>query len=186
MRTIILLLVCGVAAGCISGRRSGMAYNDEYDAIKVEQTVGNSLSIMPLQKVIVCLNPRRETRRANSFTNPVVSVTTNMSLVFVTNQTVTAMTNLSRTLSTNQFALPVPLPTAATNETAEAAANVETNTLATIVALPPLPNSTNSTVTVTANVTLSKAPTQTALTANHQQVLNHQVTVNTTIMNLTT
>ena len=54
------------------------------------------------------------------------------------------------------------------------------------MALPPLPNSTNSTVTTSANVTLSKAPTQTALTANHQQLLNHQVTVNTTNMNLTT
>ena len=101
MRTIALLLLCSLAAGCMMNKKTGMAYNDPYDAIKVEQTMGNSVSAMPLQKTIVCLNPRRETRRANSFTNPVVSSITNISIVYVTNLTVTATTNMSLTLSTN-------------------------------------------------------------------------------------
>ena len=178
MRTMLLLLFCVLAAGCMLNRKTGMAYNDEYDAIKVEQTMGNSVSAMPFQKTIVCLNPRRETRRAHSFTNPAVSVITNVSLTFVTNQTITATTNLSRTFSTNQFAMPAPLTV--TNE-----AGVETNVVATLLATPS-PNSTNNTVTSTANLTVSKGPSQMALTANHQHLLNRQVTLNTTNMNLTT
>src|SRR5436190_14392199 len=186
MRNIALLIVCSALAGCMGNKKSGIAYVDAYDDVKVEQTMGNSVSAAPLQKVIVCLNPRRETHRVNAVTNQAVSAVTNVSLVYVTNQTVTATTNLSRTLSTNQFALPAPLQTpATTNENAEAGANAETNTVATLAAPPP-PNSTNNTVTTTANITLSKAPTQTSLTANHQQLLNRQISLNTTNMNLLT
>src|SRR5687767_4824303 len=115
MRVILLLLVCAMAAGCISVRKTGMAYDDEYDAVKVEQTMANSVSAKMFQKTIVCLNPRRETRRVNSLTNPVVSITTNVTLSYVTNQTITAITNLSRTFSTNLFAQPQSTK-AATNE----------------------------------------------------------------------
>ena len=186
MRTIALLIVCSVLAGCMSNKKSGMAYIDAYDGVQVEQTMGNSVSAAPLQKTIVCLNPRRETRRVSSVSNQVVSAVTNVSLVYVTNQTVTATTNMSRTLSTNQFALPA-LPTApTTNETVEAGANVETNTVATLPPQAPPPNSTNNTVTTTANITMSRAPSQTSLTANHQQLLNRQITLNTTTVNLIT
>jgi hypothetical protein len=188
MRIVLLLLIGALASGCIATRKTGMAYQDEYDAIRVEQTVGNSVSARPLQKVIVCLNPRRETRRVNSYTNPVVSVYTNVSLVYVTNQTILATTNWSRTFSTNQFAVPPPPPTlVATNESGDLTANVETNTSVTLsTAPPPAPNSTNNTLTASGNVIMSRAPTQTSLTANHQQLLNRQVTLNTTNMTLVT
>ena len=185
MRTIALLLVCSALVGCMSNKKSGMAYVDTYDGVQVEQTMANTVSSAPLQKTIVCLNPRRETRRVSSLTNQVVLSVTNVSLVYVTNQTITATTNMSRTLSTNQFALPAPLPTPpVTNETAEAGANVETNAVVALQTQAPPPNSTNNTVTTTANITLSKAPSQTSLTANHQQLLNRQITINTTNVNL--
>lgn len=168
----------------MANRRQGMAYNDEYDGIRVEQTMGNSVSAMPIQKTIVCLNPRRETRRAHSFTNPVVTSITNISLVHVTNLTITSTTNMSFTLSTNLLAPPPPPPPPPTNEVAEA--GVETNTFANIVTGPPAPppNSTNNTVTRSANVTISRGPSQTAMTANHQQLVNRQITLNTTNMSL--
>jgi hypothetical protein len=165
-------------------KKTGMAYHDPYDGIKVEQTMGNSVSAMPLQKTIVCLNPRRETRRAHSFTNPVVTSITNISVVYVTNLTITATTNMSLTLSTNLLASPPPPPAPATNEVAEAGA--ETNTIVNIPPPAPPPNSTNNTVTRSANVTVSRGPSQIASTANHQQLLNRQITLNTTNMSLTT
>ena len=181
MRLVSLLLIPFLFISC-SFKRHGVAYNDEYEAVRVEQTVGNHVSGRILERTLLCLNPRRETRRAPSVTNTVVSYATNVSLAYITNTTVTVTTNENRTSATNLTAT-IPPPALSVTETNDPAASGETNQV--VIAAPPSSSSTNNSVSNTRNSTLSKAPSQVSTTINQQTLLTLQVTVSTNNVSVT-
>jgi hypothetical protein len=167
-------------AGC-SFKRHGMAFDDEYESVRVEQTVGNHVSGRIFERTLLCLNPRRETRRAPAVTNVLVTYQTNVSLSYVTNQTITVTTNQNRTAATNLIAT-IPPPPPSVTETNEAPA--ETNQV--VQTTPPSTSTTNDSVSVNRSSTLSKSPNQVATTVNQQTLLTHQITVSTNNVTLTT
>jgi hypothetical protein len=175
MRLACLLLL----AGC-SFRRHGTSFDDEYESVRVEQTVGNHVSGRIFEKTLLCLNPRRETRRAPAITNTVVSYATNVSVSYVTNQTVTVTTNQNRTSATNLVVYAPPPVVVETNEPVA----VETNAVA-VVNTQPI-GGTNDSVSSNRNTTFSKSPNQVATTINQQTMLTHQITVSTNNVSLTT
>ena len=66
----ILILIAGVLlAGCAGTHPKGSSKVDEFDAVKVDQMSGNNVSRSPMQKVILCLNARRESRLVTATTN---------------------------------------------------------------------------------------------------------------------
>ncbi|MEO8426742.1 MAG: hypothetical protein ABI651_06480 [Verrucomicrobiota bacterium] len=164
-------------------KKQGVAHTDEYDAVKVEQMIGNDVSGHVFERTILCLNARRETRKAPTVTNQVVTLVTNITLMTITNQTVTLVTNQSRTLATNFVALPVPPPISAT--TTNEPATAETNQVVAIPITQP-PSSTNLSVTAASNVTVSKAGNQVVTTLNSQSLLSRQVTTTTNSLSITT
>ena len=157
-------------AGCAGRHPKGTASYDDYDAVKVEQMVGNNVSQAVFAKTIVCLNARREIRRVTALTNVVVTSVTNQTVNAITNQTISMATNMMFTTMTNLAAAqPQPLlqaPGDATTgtpaETNAPAASTSTVTLTT----PQL--STNVTVSLANNVSATAAPSQ--RTANSQLV----------------
>ena len=132
---------------------------DVFDSVKVDQMVGNNVSVAPLQRTILCLNARRETHQAGAITNQNVVVVTNVTLSTVTNQTVTVVTNQTQTMATNQVVN---------------------------LAQPVNSNTTNNTVTSGSNLSLSKANNQTIATASHQTLLSQQITVTTNNVSIMT
>jgi len=166
-----------------------VSHYDDYDGIRIDQMVGNSVSGTVFQKVVVCLNARRETHLVTAVGNVSVTSITNQVVNPITNQTISVSTNYLVTTMTNLVPAAPAGPAAAaaaaeTNETAGAANAV----LAEAAILPAL---TNAPTTVATNLTLSVANNKSATsganqsTANNQLVrtLNNQIT--TTSNNLT-
>jgi hypothetical protein len=173
-------LGAALLSGCITFKKQ-VSYKDEYDAVRVDQMVANEVSPRVLQRTIVRLNARRETRPGLPTTNQWVTLLTNVTVTTLTNQTVTAVTNRSRTLATNQLAQLAP---ASQEPSAAAPAGAETNQIV-LANTPPSP-STNQSVTTAFNLTLSKAHNQTVTTANAQTLLSRQVTFTTNNLSMTT
>ena len=144
--------------------------------------IGNHVSGRVFERVIVCLNARRETREVNLVTNQTISLITNLSLFTITNQTVTATTNESRTLATNVIATPFSAQLSLTSTNGPAAP--ETNDVVSIATPQPV-SSTNQTVTAANNTTFSKGNNQLVTTLNSQALLSRQVTTSTNNMSMT-
>lgn len=178
MRLLLFSLVAMLIAGCAGPDRHGYSYTDPYDSVRVDQMTGNHVSGRVLERTLVCLNARRETRLVTSVTNQIVEFLTNVVVISVTNLTVTFTTNSSRTLATNLIPAlrPGPAP--------EAAESGDTNTV--VAAAPPALPTTNVTVTTGGNTTLSRTPQQTVSTATLQTVSSRQVTVSTNNLAITT
>ncbi len=168
MKIFHLMLCTILLAGCTGAQKKGMSYYDDYDAVKVDQMVGNSVSGAAFQKTIVCLNARRETRRVSAVTNVTVMMVTNQIVNAITNQTVSIATNYLFTTMTNLAPLSPGVHAASpTDEAAVAAvAAAETNTVVVV---------TNAGPAVTTNLTVSIASNQSATTAPNQAAANSQV-----------
>ena len=178
---MLLVFVAVFIAGCAVPPSQGTSRVDRFDAVAVDQTVGNNVSSSPLQRTILCLNARRESRAAPAVTNQTVTMVTNITLSTVTNLTITMVTNLTRSMVTNlTVTLAVPPAASSTNE----AGAVETNTLVSLI--PPAARLiTNNTATLGSNLSVSKAGNQTVTAANYQTLLSRQVTVETNNQSIT-
>jgi hypothetical protein len=166
MKTFSVFLAAILVAGCSGAHKKGISRYDDYDAVKVDQMVGNNVSGAAFQKTLVCLNARRESRRVTALTNTVVMPVTNVTVTAITNQTISIATNLLFTTMTNLApALPGSQGAAPSAEDVAATAAAETNTVATV---------TNTGPSVTTNVTVSLAANQSATTAPSQTVANSQ------------
>lgn len=169
-KVFIFSAAAALLTGCAVFEKKSSAWNDPFEQVKVAQTVGNQVSRAPLQRTILCLNARRETRVVTGETNVVITYLTNQVVTYLTNYSLNSVTNLQANLSTNQLA-PVapPLP-------------VDTNDPAALVvqALPPQGLSTNTSLTRTADqyLTVNTGRDQSVTTLNTQSsvTLNHQLT----------
>lgn len=183
MKICIPILCAVLLAGCAGRQSRGTARYDKFDAVKVEQMVGNKVNFAILEKTIVCLNARRETRTITAVTNTIVTAVTNQSVTAVTNQTISIATNLLYTSMTNLSpAAPItPIVPAGdappdTNAVAIAAAGAA----ALANAAPAL--GTNVTVSIANNSSGTISPSQRAL--NLQQVRSYNNQLTTTSNNL--
>ncbi|HEY2952512.1 MAG TPA: hypothetical protein VGK40_08020 [Verrucomicrobiae bacterium] len=181
---ILCLIVCSaLLAGCTGTHRKGVSRNDAYDAMTIDQMVGNNVSRAVFEKTIVCLNARRESRRVTTVTNVAVTMVTNVTVNAITNQTISiatnvlaqSMTNLASVLTAltpapGEPGFPAPLPLA-----------VETNVAA---ALPiPAPTAaTNVSVSVQNNQSATTAPNQIA--ANNQLIRSYNTQITVTSNNI--
>jgi hypothetical protein len=184
MKYLCLSLSAILLAGCAGTAKKGLSRYDDFDAVKVDQMVGNAISKGMFEKTIICLNARRETRQVTAITNVTVSPVTNQIVNAITNQTISMSTNFLVTTMTNLVPVTAPPPAPAPSAGGEAV----NPALADAVTLPPLTNtpatiSTNLTVTLASNQSGSAGPNQ--ATANNQLVrtVNNQIT--TTSNNLT-
>jgi hypothetical protein len=174
MNRVLSLLALALLCGCAAPQKRGQSQIDPFDAVRIEQMTANNVSGAPLQRTLLCLNARRETRRVLAVTNHVVTLVTNSVVSYTTNLYTASATNTVSTLSTNQL----PLPPAAgigssTNE--ESSPRV-------IAQSPPEP-ATNSAVTRTADTTLSLTSganqsvislnTQSSVAFNNQSTTTH-------------
>lgn len=66
-------LVAALLAGCAGVHKRGTSRIDEYDAVQVDQMVGNNVTRKVFEKTILCLNARRETRTLYAITNQTVA-----------------------------------------------------------------------------------------------------------------
>lgn len=175
MKIFSLFLCAILLAGCAGKHPKGVVQYDDFEAVEIEQMIGNNVSQAVLSKTIVCLNARRETRRVTMLTNTLVTAATNQVIASITNTTISLSTNLVYTVMTNLTpAAPLPPPAVAADGTA-VTSTAETNTT---VAFAPAEAalSTNFTFSVANNASGSRAPNQ--LIANNQSVrtLNLQLT----------
>jgi len=175
MKFLLLFLSAGLLAGC-AGHREGYSRFDPYDAVTVDQMVGNNLSHAPLQRVIVCLNARRETRRVTSVTNMNVWTVTNLTVIPNTNLTISIATNYLVTSMTNFApALGGAGSAGESTEVAAVAPPAETNTV--LAVTNPGPTfSTNVTVSLSANGSATRAPNQNAANAQQVRTVSSQIT----------
>ena len=183
-RLIALWVALVISFSAFAGnKKQGISHADEYDSVQVDQMIGNNVSGRVFERVVLCLNARRETRQLNLVTNQTISLITNINLVTITNQTVTATTNESRTLATNLISMPLSaqLNLTATNGPSTA----ETKEAVTITTPQPL-SSTNYTVTEGVNTTFSKGNNQLATTVNFQALLSRQITTSANNLSITT
>ena len=190
MKNFSVFLGALLLAGCASSEKKGMSRYDEFDAVKIDQMVGNAISKGMFEKTIICLNARRETRQVTALTNITVSPATNHIVNAITNQTITVSTNFLVTTMTNLVpVIPSQPPAATAPPTAGGeGADPAPAALTDAATLPPLTNtptqiSTNLTATIAKNQTASTSPNQ--ATANNQiiRTLNNQIS--TTSNNLT-
>ena len=163
MKFLAPILCAALLAGCAGSHPGGIARNDDYDSVRVEQMVGNKVSGSVFERVIVCLNARRETRRLNAVTNTVVTAVTNQVVAAITNLTISLSTNLLFTTMTNLAPAPPPAPAVPAGD-----AGAETNA-ATVVVLV-----TNTGPTITTNITVSLANNASATQAPNQRTANNQ------------
>lgn len=178
MQKICLVLASAVllVSGCAVFEKKSGAWNDPFEQVKVAQTVGNNVSRAPLQRTILCLNARRETRIFTGETNVVVTYHTNQVVSYTTNYSINSVTNLQANVSTNQLA-PVapPLP-------------VDTNdpTALVVQAPPPQGLSTNTSLTRTADqyLTVNTGRDQSVTTLNLQSSVTHNYQLTATFGNL--
>jgi hypothetical protein len=176
MKFLCLLLSAILLAGCATHRKGYSRY-DPYDAVTVDQMVGNNVSHAVLQKVIVCVNARRETRRVTAITNVNVWAVTNLTVAPNTNLTISIATNYLVTSMTN--ILPAfGGATVSAGEGTEAPVvppPPETNTV--LVMTNPGPTfSTNVTVSVAANASATRSPNQNAANAQQVRTVSNQIT----------
>lgn len=167
MRLFSVVLLAVLVCGCAGAKKRGASMKDPYDAVRVDQMTGNHVSGQVFERTIVCLNARRETRALTVLTNQTVALVTNVSLSCVTNLSFTLSTNQQTAFATNEVAV-LPPPAAA-----------EANGTGDSVAITPAPQpapSTNVSLTTAQNAVLSKAGSQTVLTASAQQQRSRQVT----------
>ena len=101
MKYVCLLLSAILLAGCAGTAKKGMSRYDDFDAVKVDQMVGNAISKGMFEKTIICLNARRETRQVTAITNVTVSPVTNQMVNAITIQTISVSTNYLVTATTN-------------------------------------------------------------------------------------
>ena len=183
MKIWIPLFLIALLAGCTGAHPKGTARYDSFDAAKVEQMVGNNVSGHVLQKVIVCLNARRETRLITELTNTVVTTVTNPPVITpVTNVTVSFATNFLWTTMTNLSPAELRPPVAVAGENA-AGAVVETNVTAAVAPTNTGPAlGTNLTITVANNSSGAVAPNQRV--ANTQFLRTFQNQLSSTSNNL--
>ncbi len=167
MRLFSVVLLAVLVCGCAGAKKRGASMKDPYDAVRVDQMTGNHVSGQVFERTIVCLNARRETRALTVLTNQTVALVTNVSLSYVTNLSFTLSTNQQTAFATNEVAALPPLAAAEANETGEAVA---------VASAPLPPPSTNVSLTAAHNAVLSKAGSQTVLTASAQQQRSRQVT----------
>jgi hypothetical protein len=163
-------------AGCSGAHKKGISRFDDYDSMKVDQMVGNKVSSAVLQKTIVCLNARRESRRVTAVTNVSVMQVTNQTVVAVTNQTISVATNFLFTVMTNLSPLaPGSVVAAPGTENVVATSPPETNAVLAVTNTGPA-LSTNVTVSVAANQSATIAPNQTAANSQLVRTFNNQLT----------
>ena len=168
MKKLTLLLLVISLAGCTGTSPKGSARFDEFDAVTIEQMVGNNVSARPFQKTIICLNARRESREITALTNSLITSVTNHVVNAVTNQTVLVSTNLLYTSMTNLASALPPPPVVSGIE-------VDTNTV--VVVVPPGASlSTNVTVSVASNSSGSVAPNQRLANIQVVRSFNNQLT----------
>ena len=173
MKTVSLFLLAATLVGCAGRHPGGVSKLDEFDAVQVDQMVGNNVSSAPLQKVIVCLNARRETRQVTAITNVSIVTVTNASVVAVTNEIISIATNYLVTTMTNLAPQVGGAPGGpVSDEAAAAAAATVTPAAGDAAALAAL---TNSAPQLTTNVTVSVARNSTATAGPSQRGANHQV-----------
>jgi hypothetical protein len=185
VKYISVILAAGLLVGCSSTHRKGISQVDEFDAVKVDQMVGNNISSAPLQKVIVCINARRETHQISALTNLDVRVLTNATINSVTNEIVTFATNYLVTTMTNLMPAqpgqtPPPAPTG--EAAAAAAATVTDNPTVAATNAPVVQGSTNVTASLAQNNSSTAGPT--ARGANAQIVRTYNNQINTQSNNL--
>jgi hypothetical protein len=170
---VFLLLLCGCA-----GPKRGAAFMDAFEGVRVVQMSGNNISSSPMQRSLLCLNARRETRLVNSITNQLVTWLTNRSISSFTNVSSTSATNSTAILITNQLPL-------------VASERVATNSDAPLALTAPTPDpTTNSTVNRTADGsrTVSSGNNQlvTALNAQTNYAFNKQISGTSSNLAITT
>ena len=170
MKNLILILLAVALAGCTGPSPKGSARFDEYDAVKIDQMVGNNVSRRVLQKTIICLNARREARTFTAVTNSIVTTVTNQIVNAVTNLTVSVSTNVVYSTMTN---LSPAQPVAIVQSAGDSAA--ETNAPS-VAATPAAALSTNVTVSVAANSSGSSAPNQRQSNNQFVRTFNNQLT----------
>lgn len=169
MKNLFLLLPAIFLAGCAGPSPKGSARFDAYDAVRIEQMTGNSVSRAPFQKTVVCLNARREARSFTEITNVLVTSVTNQVVLAVTNVTVSVSTNFVFTTMTN---LAPAQASPVIQVSGDAAAASETNAVpAPVVAL-----STNLTVSEARNNSGTSAPNQRQSNNQVVRTLNNQFT----------
>jgi hypothetical protein len=168
MKIWIPLLLVALLAGCTGVHPRGTARYDNFDAVKVEQMVGNNVSSSVFAKTIVCLNARRETRLITALTNTVVTTVTNPPVITpVTNLTITFATNFLWTTMTNLEAAEPGQTVAVAGEIAPGAV-IETNVTAAV-------GPTNTGSRLGTNLTISVANNNSGAVAPNQRVANSQV-----------
>ena len=174
MKILCVSLALALLVGCTGAHKEGISRYDDFDAVKIDQMVGNNISGTTFEKTIICLNARRESRRVTAVTNMNVTTITNPVVAAVTNQTISLSTNLLYTVMTNLAAQTSGLA-ATTPEAEAAAATIETNTIA---ALTPQAASlsTNVTISLANNQSATTAPNQSAANAQQVRTFNSQIT----------
>jgi hypothetical protein len=170
VKNLSLLLTLFVLAGCATQHPRGVSRVDEFDSVKVDQMVGNNVAAAPLQKVILCLNGRRESRLVNAVTNVMVRSLTNAVVQAVTNVTVSASTNYLVTGMTNIAPVLGATGGPLTDEATAAAVATVTETPATA----PQTN-LNTGPLLSTNVTASLARNNSATAGPNQRVANNQL-----------
>jgi len=182
MKFLGIFLSAILLAGCSGAHKKGISRFDDYDSTKVDQMVGNNVSSAVLQKTIVCLNARRETRRVTAVTNVSVVQVTNQVVLAVTNQTISIATNFLFTVMTNLSPqAPGPALAPGTEDTV-ATTPPETNAVVTVASTGPA-QGTNVTLSLAANQSATTSPSQSV--ANMQQVRTFNNQLTTTSSNLT-
>jgi hypothetical protein len=176
MRLISIVLLGILLAGCAT-HKSGISKRDPFDDVKVDQMVGNNVSDAILQKTVVCLNARRESKRIFAVTNISVTLTTNAVVHVLTNQTVSVSTNLLITGMTNLApALPAPV-IAEDPESGATGQPVSTDTGPSMAMTNTSPSiTTNLTVSIARNQSATLSPTQNAANTQFVRTLNNQIT----------
>ncbi len=175
MKILCVSLALALLVGCTGAHKEGISRYDEFDAVKIDQMVGNNISGTTFEKTIICLNARRESRRVIAVTNANVTTITNAVVAAVTNQTISLSTNLLYTVMTNLAAQTSGLTATTPEAEAAAAATIETNTIA---ALTPQAASlsTNVTISLANNQSATAAPNQSAVSAQQVRTFNSQIT----------
>jgi hypothetical protein len=163
MKIFCILLSAVLLGGCAGKHPRGVSRYDAYDAVKVDQMVGNNVSQTILAKTVVCLNARRESRLVTAITNVTITSVTNRAVLATTNQTISIATNYLVSTMTNLAPLAPPTPIVPTGDAA--APGTETNALAAV---------TNTAPAVTTNVSVSLALNQSASFAPGQNAANSQ------------
>ncbi len=175
LRLVWILLAGCLAAGCVGTRKSGISQYDPFNAIQVDQMVGNNVSGKMMERTVLCLNARRETRAVTAwtneavllFTNPVVTAVTNMMVSLATNYSVTATTNLNPLTAS----APAEAPELAVKD-AGATAAPETAADSALAA-----GSTNMSFAAATNQTLMQGSGQTTRNIQVTRNISHQTTI---------